>query len=99
MVKERVYVGIIADEDTIIGFSLTGLGQSRENSNFIIVTEETGEDELTKYFNDLISREDIAAVFICDFAADKIRSRIKSYTRMLPSLLEIPSKSKRICNK
>ncbi|KAG9545748.1 hypothetical protein KCU97_g21186, partial [Aureobasidium melanogenum] len=37
-------------------------------------------------------RKDIAILLINQHIADKIRSRVDSYTQAFPSLLEIPSK-------
>jgi V-type H+-transporting ATPase subunit F len=92
MSKERTLVGILGDEETITGFMFTGLESNKENPNCIIVNKETPEDELTKHFTNLISREDIAILFICDFVFKKIEGKVISCKKLLPSILEIPSK-------
>ncbi|EPR79950.1 Vacuolar ATP synthase subunit F [Spraguea lophii 42_110] len=89
---KRELVGIIAEEDMITGFEFTGLVRNVEKPNFIPVTPETPEEELEILFSEMVTREDIAIIFICDFAAEKIHNTIKKYNDVLPSILIIPSK-------
>ncbi|KAM0688658.1 H(+)-transporting V1 sector ATPase subunit F [Conglomerata obtusa] len=92
MTVERNRVGIIGDEDTIIGFQICGLVDNVVQRNFIPVTNETPEEDLIRYFKELSVREDISIVFVCDFVAAKIRNVMDECRQMMPSILEIPSK-------
>ncbi|KCZ76602.1 V-type ATPase, F subunit [Anncaliia algerae PRA109] len=89
---ERTIIAILADEDTIRSFSLTGIPSFKEPQNFITVTHDTLEEDLVTHFNDLISRKDVAILFIADFVAQKIQKSIDKYKEILPSLIEIPSR-------
>jgi V-type H+-transporting ATPase subunit F len=45
-----------------------------------------------EFFKKLTSREDVAIVLINQSVANDIRHLIREYTKMIPTILEIPSK-------
>ncbi|KAF7684760.1 V-type proton ATPase subunit F [Astathelohania contejeani] len=91
---ERLLVGIMGDEETIMGFLFTGLENSVDNPNMIIVNADTSDEDLNCAFDTLVSRPDISIIFICDFVAARLRKKIKYYQGVVPSILEIPSRTR-----
>ncbi|RZC52275.1 hypothetical protein C5167_020701 [Papaver somniferum] len=81
-------IAMIADEDTITGFLLAGVGNVdlRRKTNYLIVDSKTTVKAIEDAFKDFISREDIAIV------ANMIRFLVDSYNKPVPAILEIPSK-------
>ena len=59
-------IAVIADEDTVTGFLLAGVGHvdERQRSNYVIVSDKTSEGEIAEAFKDFTTREDIAVVLI-----------------------------------
>jgi hypothetical protein len=53
---------------------------------------DTEVSVVEEFFKKLTSREDIAIVLINQSVANDIRHLIREYTKMIPTLLEIPSK-------
>lgn len=91
MVDNR-FIGILADEETIMGFMLCGLEESKDNPNFVAVTNETPEEDLVKVFTNMAHRDDLSVLFVSDFVVGKIKSVIDANKRALPNVMEIPSK-------
>lgn len=89
---KRNLIAIIADDETLSGFALTGIPLSRDAPNFISVSKETTEEELEKHVEKLASRSDVAIVFVADFVYSKARDCIQNYRQNLPCFLRIPSK-------
>eukprot|EP00866_Antonospora_locustae_P000567 jgi/Antlo1/567/2260 len=90
--SQRNLIAIIADEETLSGFALTGIPLSRDAPNFISVSKEITDEELEKHIEQLASRSDVAIVFVADFLYCKARDYIQKYEQSLPCFLKIPSK-------
>ncbi|XP_055701805.1 V-type proton ATPase subunit F 1-like [Phlebotomus papatasi] len=91
---EGKLISVIADEDTIVGFLLGGIGEINENDdpNFMVVDKETSVSEIEKCFKEFLKREDIDIILITQNLAELIRHEIDTHTSLLPIVLEIPSK-------
>lgn len=95
---KRTLLAVIADEDSVTGLLLAGVGQvSNEpgkESNFLtVVPDKTTQDDIEEAFERFTSeREDIAILLINQHIADLIRPRVDAYTNAFPAILEIPSK-------
>ncbi|GBG63621.1 hypothetical protein CBR_g38932 [Chara braunii] len=92
--EEGALIAMIADEDTITGFLLAGVGHKdfRRKTNFLVVDSKTSTRTIEDTFKEFTSREDIAIVLISQFVANMIRFAIDSYRKPVPAILEIPSK-------
>ncbi|CAM9881451.1 unnamed protein product, partial [Chrysoparadoxa australica] len=87
-------IGVIGDADTVTGFLLAGVGnRTAASTNFLVVNEDTHVDVIEESFNRLTSRDDIAIVLINQHIATEIRHILKDYTKTVPTVLEIPSKT------
>jgi len=90
-------VAIIGDEDTVTGFLLAGIGHrdTQNRVNFLVVDpERTKHDEIVSSFKSFTSREDISIVLITQTIAQDIRYILNTYDKVIPTVLEIPSKDK-----
>ncbi|KAL5208499.1 hypothetical protein ABZP36_032934 [Zizania latifolia] len=87
-------IAIIADEDTVTGFLLAGVGNVdlRKKTNYLIVDNKTTVKQIEDAFKEFTTREDIAIVLISQYVANMIRFLVDSYNRPVPAILEIPSK-------
>jgi V-type H+-transporting ATPase subunit F len=94
--ENRRRLAVMGDEETLIGFLIAGVENLHSDPNLVQVTEETSEEDLRRMFHVLTKRRDIAIVLICDFVAEKIRAEIQEYKDPVPSILEIPSKTRRL---
>ncbi|GAY55774.1 hypothetical protein CUMW_166730 [Citrus unshiu] len=85
---------MIADEDTVVGFLLAGVGNVdlRRKTNYLIVDSKTTIKQIEDAFKEFTSREDIAIVLISQYVANRIRFLVDSYNKPIPAILEIPSK-------
>lgn len=84
---------VVGDEDTVTGFLLAGVGEvSAKRKNFLIVDNKTKLAQIEEAFRDFTSREDVAVVLISQHVANDIRHLLDEYDRLLPTILEIPSK-------
>jgi len=84
----------IADEDTITGFLLAGIGNvdTKRHTNFLVVDSRTTKQTIEDSFKGFIAREDIAVILISQYIADDIRPLLDEYDHVIPTVLEIPSK-------
>ena len=59
-------MAVIADESTVTGFLLTGMGQRDKDgkANYMIVSKDTPDQELEKYLLELLAKKNIGIVFI-----------------------------------
>ncbi|RLV96047.1 V-type proton ATPase subunit F [Spathaspora sp. JA1] len=95
---KRKLLATIADEDSVTGLLLAGIGQiSNEvgkESNFLtVIPGKTTVDQIEDAFDNFTSgRDDIAILLINQHLADLIRYKVDSYTNAFPAILEIPSK-------
>jgi len=86
-------MAIIGDEDTVTGFLLAGIGDvEKEQSNFLIVAQETSTAQIEEAFKKFTQRSDIAIILINQHIAEQIRYLLDDYHEIVPSILEIPSK-------
>lgn len=74
---------------------LAGIGERGPGgiTNWLVVTNETPATTIKKSFQEFTSREDIAIVLINQHIANIIRADLVSYSNMIPTVLEIPSKA------
>lgn len=95
---KRSLLAVIAQEDSITGLLLAGVGQvSNEpgkESNFLtVIPGKTTQEDVAEAFDRFTSeRDDIAILLINQHIADMIRPRLDAYSNALPAILEIPSK-------
>lgn len=87
-------ISVMGDEDTCVGFLLGGIGELNKNrqANFFVVDKNTSIQEIEEKFRELTRREDIAILLIQQNIADLVRSEIENYSKVVPAILEIPSK-------
>ncbi|CAH9113826.1 unnamed protein product [Cuscuta epithymum] len=87
-------IAMIADEDTITGFLLAGVGNVdlRRKTNYLIVDSKTTVKQIEEAFKEFTTREDIAIVLISQYVANMIRFLVDGYNKPIPAILEIPSK-------
>jgi V-type H+-transporting ATPase subunit F len=87
-------IAVIADEDTVTGFLLAGVGNVdlRRKTNYLVVDAKTTVKAIEDAFKEFTTREDIAIILISQYVANMIRFMIDSYQNPIPSILEIPSK-------
>ncbi|XP_059660428.1 V-type proton ATPase subunit F-like [Cornus florida] len=92
--RNSALIAMIADEDTITGFLLAGVGNVdiRRKTNYLIVDSKTTVKEIEDAFKEFTTREDIAIVMISQYVANMIRFLVDSYNKPVPAILEIPSK-------
>ncbi|KAM7527246.1 hypothetical protein LguiB_030656 [Lonicera macranthoides] len=92
--KSSALIAMIADEDTITGFLLAGVGNVdlRRKTNYLIVDSKTTVKQIEDAFKEFTTREDIAIVLISQYVANMIRFLVDSYNKPVPAILEIPSK-------
>jgi V-type H+-transporting ATPase subunit F len=86
-------VGVIGDEDTVTGFLLAGVGhRTLDGQNFLVVKADTDISVVEEAFRSLTNRSDVGIVLINQHIANDIRHCIRDYTKIVPTVLEIPSK-------
>lgn len=95
--KDRQFLAVIGDEDSVTGLLLAGIGhvtaQPDNQKNFLVVDSKTENSAIEAAFDQFTTqRKDVGIVLINQHIADRIRHRIDSYTAAFPALLEIPSK-------
>ncbi|KAK4544025.1 H(+)-transporting V1 sector ATPase subunit F [Oleoguttula mirabilis] len=95
--KDREFLAVIGDEDSVTGILLAGVGHVTDppdsQKNYLVVDQKTDTATIEGAFDSFTKkRKDIAIVLINQHIADKIRGRVDSYTEAFPSVLEIPSK-------
>lgn len=97
--KNRLIMAVIADEATVTGFLLTGMGQRDMSgaANYFMSSKETTDDELAKVFEGYTAQSTkIGIIFIAQNLAERIRDKIIDHQEneetLLPIVMEIPSK-------
>ncbi|MCJ1440298.1 MAG: H(+)-transporting V1 sector ATPase subunit F [Stictis urceolatum] len=95
--KDRHFLAVIGDEDSVTGLLLAGIGHvtagPESQKNFLVVDDKTDTGTIEHAFDNFTSeRKDIAILLINQHIAERIRNRVDSYTEAFPALLEIPSK-------
>ena len=85
--ESRNLIAVVADEDTVTGYLLTGIGERNHKgeTNFIIVDETTTQKAIEEAFEKLLSRPDIALILVSQAIADNdIRHLISAHVNLLP---------------
>ena len=96
--KGRLIMAVIADEPTVTGFLLTGMGQrdTAGKSNYFMSSKETTNEDLEKAFGQYADDQKVGIIFIAQNLAERIRDKIieiqEDEDRILPIVMEIPSK-------
>lgn len=87
-------MAIIADEDTVTGFLLAGVGNVdvRRKANYLVVDQKTTLKQIETAYKEFTTREDVAVILISQYVANMIRHVIDAHTKPVPATLEIPSK-------
>ena len=64
--SKSLLVAVIADESTVTGFLLTGIGERNRHgkANYIIVTNDTTDQALEEGFGEMLKRDDIGVILI-----------------------------------
>ncbi|KAH0481476.1 MAG: uncharacterized protein KVP18_004803 [Porospora cf. gigantea A] len=88
-------VAVIGDEDTVVGFLMAGIGtkDGQGRTNFQVVTPKTRQSDIEDTFKAFTTRQDVAVVLINQHVAEQIRHVVDMHTAIVPTVLEIPSKS------
>ncbi|KAL2872327.1 H(+)-transporting V1 sector ATPase subunit F [Aspergillus lucknowensis] len=95
--KERQFLAVIGDEDSVTGLLLAGIGHVTDppdaQRNFLVVDAKTENSTIEKAFQNFTrERNDIAVLLINQHIAERIRHAVDSYSEAFPAVLEIPSK-------
>lgn len=95
--KKSLLMAVIADESTVTGFLLTGLGERGKDgkSNYMIVDRNTPDNVLEEGFGRFLN-DNYGVVLIAQSTAERLRNMIVEHQndemKLVPSILEIPSK-------
>jgi V-type H+-transporting ATPase subunit F len=78
----------------VTGFLLADIGKVSidGSTNFLIVNDETSKLQIENAFKDFTTRTDIALLIIAQTIANDIRKLIDEYDKVIPAIIEIPSK-------
>ncbi|MCJ1364788.1 H(+)-transporting V1 sector ATPase subunit F [Acarospora aff. strigata] len=95
--KDRHFLAVIGDEDSVTGLLLAGIGHVTQppdaQKNFLIVDARTETSAIEAAFDSYThDRKDIAILLINQHIAERIRHKVETYTDAFPAVLEIPSK-------
>ena len=97
--KKTLLVAIIADESTVTGFLLTGIGErggKEGQRNYMVCNKDTTDQQLEEGFNKMVVRTDIGVILISQSLAERVRNMIVEHQndeeKLLPTVLEIPAK-------
>ncbi|EJT78980.1 V-type proton ATPase subunit F [Gaeumannomyces tritici R3-111a-1] len=95
--KNREFLAVIGDEDSVTGLLLAGIGHVTpapdSQKNFLVVDSKTENSAIEAAFQRFTTdRKDIGIVLINQHIADRIRHIVDTYTAAFPAVLEIPSK-------
>ncbi|KAI9799499.1 MAG: H(+)-transporting V1 sector ATPase subunit F [Piccolia ochrophora] len=95
--KDRQFLAVIGDEDSVTGLLLAGVGHVTQppdsQKNFLVVDAKTENSAIESAFENFTSkRKDIGILLINQHVAERIRNRMDAFTSAFPAVLEIPSK-------
>ncbi|EXJ80721.1 V-type proton ATPase subunit F [Capronia epimyces CBS 606.96] len=95
--KDRQFLAVIGDEDSVTGLLLAGIGHVTDppdsQKNFLVCDSKTEKSEIEKAFNSFTKeRKDIGIVLINQHIAEQIRDTVDKFRDAFPAVLEIPSK-------
>jgi len=95
---DEALVAIIGDSDTVTGFLLSGIGNigSKGDANFLIVDDKTTSAIVEHHFKEMTTNKNVSIILITQkVAEDHLRHLLANYDKVLPSILEIPSKDEK----
>ncbi|KAH0845119.1 V-type proton ATPase subunit F [Fonsecaea monophora] len=95
--KDRQFVAVIGDEDSVTGLLLAGIGHITDppdsQKNFLVCDSKTEKPQIEQAFNRFTKeRKDIGIVLINQHIAEQIRDTVDRFQDPFPAVLEIPSK-------
>ncbi|KMU84169.1 vacuolar ATP synthase subunit F [Coccidioides immitis H538.4] len=95
--RERQFLAVIGDEDSVTGLLLAGIGHVTDppdsQRNFVVVDSKTETSAIEKAFHNFTQeRKDIGVLLINQHIAERIRNSVDNFTEAFPAVLEIPSK-------
>jgi len=95
--KDRQFLAVIGDEDSVTGLLLAGIGHVTEppesQRNFIVIDSKTDTSTIERAFHNFTQeRKDIGVLLINQHIAERIRPTVDAFTEAFPAVLEIPSK-------
>ncbi|KAL1992102.1 hypothetical protein VTN49DRAFT_4134 [Thermomyces lanuginosus] len=95
--KDRQFLAVIGDEDSVTGLLLAGIGHVTDppdsQRNFLVVDSKTETSTIERAFHNFTrERKDIGILLINQHIAERIRPLVDGYTEAFPAILEIPSK-------
>ncbi|KAH8741511.1 vacuolar ATP synthase subunit F [Cryptosporidium ryanae] len=93
---QNLKVYIIGDEDTVAGFLLTGIGarDAQGKTNFLIVDSKTPKTQIEESFREFVQQPDCGILMINQSIAEEIRYLVNTHDKIIPTILEVPSKDK-----
>ena len=93
-VKGTLLVAAIGDRTTITGLLLTGMGERnlKNQANFFIVDKDTTDSQIDEVLRGMLDRSEVGIVLISQNIAERVRNTIVEHEKVLPTILEIPSK-------
>ncbi|KIY01013.1 V-type proton ATPase subunit F [Fonsecaea multimorphosa CBS 102226] len=95
--KDRQFIAVIGDEDSVTGLLLAGIGHITDppdsQKNFLVCDSKTEKTQIEQAFNRFTKeRKDIGIVLINQHLAEQIRDTVDRFQDAFPAVLEIPSK-------
>ncbi|KAI9280483.1 F subunit of V-type ATPase [Sporodiniella umbellata] len=92
--KDRNFIAVIGDEDSVTGLLLAGIGNinQQQKKNYMIVDAKTPLSNIEETFTEYTKRKDIAIILINQHIAEDIRELVDGHSQAFPAILEIPSK-------
>ena len=93
-VKHTLLIAAIGDESTVTGLLLTGMGERnlKGQANFFIVEKDTSDQDIEETVRGWMDRNDIGIILISQNVAERVRQLIVEHDKIIPTILEIPSK-------
>ena len=87
-------MAVIGDESTVTGLLLTGMGErnTKGETNFFIVEKDSTDQEIEEVMRGWLDRSDIGIILISQNVAERVRNIIVEHEKVIPTILEIPSK-------
>lgn len=72
---------------------MAGVGhRNAEGQNFLVVKNDTETAVVEEFFKKVTNRSDVGILLINQTIANDIRHLLNDYNKMIPTILEIPSK-------
>jgi len=92
--EETRVIACLADEDTVAGLTLAGVGgtDARGNKHLVAVTPETPAASLEDAFRGFLKDPAVGVVLVSQPVANRIRPAMDAHTAASPAVLEVPSK-------